>query len=91
MTDATVSIIIALIGFAGTVVAVVFSARDTRDKISHAMDIQIAVLNTKMENLDAKVTEHNGYAKLFNENIPVLHEQIKEVNRRLESLENEKP
>lgn len=71
----TETMIVALIGFAGTVIGsflgVVASAKLT---------------NYRIEQLEKKVDTHNNFAR----RIPVIEEQIKEANHRIEDLEREK-
>ena len=43
-----------------------------------------AVTETKMEELTREVREHNNFAK----RMPVVEEQIKVINHRIEDLEN---
>lgn len=43
-----------------------------------------AVTDTKLEELTREVREHNNFAK----RMPVVEEQIKVINHRLEDLEN---
>lgn len=45
-----------------------------------------AVTETKLEELTREVREHNGFAK----RIPVVEEQIKVINHRIEDLERGK-
>lgn len=45
-----------------------------------------AVTETKLEELTREVREHNNFAK----RVPVLEEQIKVANHRIEDLEKEK-
>lgn len=42
-----------------------------------------AVMETKLDNLIAEVREHNNFAK----RMPVVEEQIKVINHRLDDLE----
>lgn len=42
-----------------------------------------AVMQAKMEDLTREVREHNGFAK----RMPVVEEQIKVINHRIEDLE----
>lgn len=42
-----------------------------------------AVMETRMDELTREVREHNGFAK----RMPVVEEQIKVINHRLEDLE----
>ena len=42
-----------------------------------------AVINTKLEHLTEEVREHNNFAK----RMPVVEEQIKGINHRIEELE----
>ena len=43
-----------------------------------------AVTETKLEELTREVREHNGFAR----RMPVVEEQIKVINHRLQDLEN---
>ena len=45
-----------------------------------------AVTETKLDELTREVREHNGFAK----RIPVVEEQIKVINHRIEDLERGK-
>lgn len=45
-----------------------------------------AVTDTKLEELTREVREHNNFAK----RVPVLEEQIKVANHRIEDLEKER-
>lgn len=42
-----------------------------------------AVMETRMDELTREVREHNGFAK----RMPVVEEQIKAINHRIENLE----
>lgn len=81
------SIIVALItgGLAllGTVISVFMTSRKTEE----SMRIQQAVTDTKIEELTREVRAHNNFAQ----RMPVLEEQIKVANHRIDDLEdNEK-
>lgn len=43
-----------------------------------------AVMETKVDELTREVREHNGFAR----RMPVVEEQIKVINHRIEDLEN---
>ena len=47
------------------------------------LDKQQAVIETKMDELTREVREHNNFAK----RVPVVEEQIKVINHRIEDLE----
>lgn len=47
------------------------------------LDKRQAVTDTKIEELTREVREHNGFAK----RMPIVEEQIKVINHRLEDLE----
>lgn len=52
-------------------------------KIEHQLDKQQAITDTKLEELTREVRTHNNFAQ----RIPVIEEQIKVVNHRVEDLE----
>lgn len=68
------SIICAVIGGIVTLVGVLISNSKTQ-----------AVTETKLEELTREVREHNNFAK----RMPVVEEQIKVINHRIEDLERE--
>lgn len=45
-----------------------------------------AVTETKLDELTREVREHNNFAR----RVPVVEEQIKVINHRIEDLENQK-
>ena len=65
-------IIVALITGGITLVGVLISNQKSQ-----------AVTDTKLEELTREVREHNGFAQ----KIPVMQEQIKVINHRIEDLE----
>ena len=65
--------ILALIPGAVTLVGVLLSNRKTQ-----------AVTETKLEELTREVREHNNFAR----RMPVVEEQIKVINHRIEDLED---
>ena len=77
------TIIVALIAAAATVI----SAYLTKHQFTQELDKKVAVIDEKLLNLGNDVREHNHYAKLFSETIPVVQEQIKVLNHRVEDLE----
>lgn len=52
-------------------------------KMENQMAINQAVTNEKIENLTKEVTKHNSFA----ERMPVVEEQIKVINHRVDDLE----
>lgn len=89
------------LGFAGTLItalgsliAVIVTNRANNDKMMHQMElsqrdikeefkIAQAVTDTKISELTREVREHNNFAK----RMPVVEEQIKVANHRIEDLE----
>ena len=68
-------IIVALITGGITLVGVLISNQKSQ-----------AVTDTKLEELTREVREHNGFAQ----KIPVMQEQIRVINHRIEDLEDTK-
>lgn len=69
----TEAIIVAIIGGAVTLVGVLIANSKSQ-----------AVTETRLEELTREVREHNNFAK----RMPVVEEQIKVINHRLEDLED---
>ena len=82
------AIIVALItgglSLVGTVIMGFFSNKKTTSEVTHKLEINQAVTETKIDELTREVRLHNGFA----EKIPVIQEQIKSINHRIEDLEH---
>lgn len=74
-----VAIITGLISLTGTIITVVA----TSNKTAQEMRIAQAVTDQKISDLTREVREHNNFAR----RVPVLEEQIKVANHRIEDLE----
>ena len=68
-----------ILSFLGVVVSNIGNNR----KIENALSTSQAVTDCKIEELTREVREHNNFAK----RMPVVEEQIKVINHRLEDLE----
>lgn len=84
MSDA---IIVALISGAVSIivgiVSALIAARSTGNDLQKKLEIAQAVTDTKLEELTREVRSHNDFGR----RIPVIEEQIKVVNHRIEDLE----
>ena len=63
----------------GTVIAVLAANNKTNNKL----EVSLAVTDTKIDTLTKEVKDHNEFAK----RMPVVEEQIKVINHRLDDLE----
>lgn len=77
------SIIVAIITGGLSLIGVVFSNISSNKKIESTLNIQQAVMDTKIEELTREVRAHNNFAQ----RVPVLEEQMKVANHRIEDLE----
>jgi hypothetical protein len=77
------SIIVSIISAAATLTGVVLSTKASNRDIQSKLETHQAVIDTKIDNLAAAVNKHNHFA----ERMPVIEEQIKVINHRLEDLE----
>lgn len=76
-------IIVAVITGGCSVLGVIISNLSSNRKMEHNLDKAQAVTDTKIEELTREVREHNNFAK----RLPVIEEQIKVANHRIEDLE----
>lgn len=74
------AIITGVLTLAGTIITVWAGNRKTNEQLH----VQQAVTDTKIEELTREVREHNNFAK----RLPVVEEQIKAINHRIQDLEN---
>ena len=77
------AIIVALITGACAIAAQLLIARQTSKDMYAQLDKHQAVTETKIEELTREVRMHNDFAR----RVPVLEEQIKVANHRIEDLE----
>ena len=77
------AILVALITGGLSLVGVVFTCLATARKTEKATAVAQAVTDTKIEELTREVRIHNGFAQ----RMPVVEEQIKVINHRIEDLE----
>lgn len=80
-------IIVALITGGLALIGTIISGRNTVDKVNRSvmqnLSTSQAVTDTKLEELTREVREHNNFAR----RVPVMEEQIKVINHRIEDLE----
>ena len=77
------AIIAAVITGVLSLVGVVISNMSSNKKIENALTTSQAVTDGKIEELTREVREHNNFAR----RMPVVEEQIKVINHRLDDLE----
>lgn len=75
-----VAIITGVLTLAGTIITVLAGNRKTNENLR----INQAVTDTKLDTLTREVQKHNN----FGERIPVIEEQIKVINHRIDDLEH---
>ena len=63
----------------GTVIAVLAA----NNKTNNMLEVSLAVMDTKIEELTREVRLHNNFAQ----RIPVVEEQIKTINKCIEDLD----
>ena len=79
MTSIIGSVITGVLALVGVVITVLAG----NGKTDKAIQTSQAVTDTKLEELTREVREHNNFAR----RVPVIEEQIGEINHRIEDLE----
>lgn len=77
--------IVAIITGVFTIVATVLTVMAGNHKTNESIKINQAVTDTKLDELTREVREHNNFAQ----RMPVVEEQIKVINHRIQDLETE--
>ena len=80
MSDA---ILVAIITGGLSLLGIIYSSGKSASKVDANLDKQQAVIETKLNELTREVREHNNFAR----RVPVVEEQIKVINHRIEDLE----
>lgn len=78
------SIVAALITGGLALIGVIVSNAQSNRKIEQSLDKTQAVMDCKIDELTREVREHNNFAR----RMPVVEEQIKVINHRIQDLEN---
>ena len=81
----TEAIICAVVTGGLSLLGIIYASNKSASKVDAKLDTQQAVIETKMDELTREVREHNGFAK----RMPVVEEQIKVINHRLQDLEHD--
>lgn len=82
MSEAIViALITSLVPLIGTILTVLYSASKTGEKVK----VSQAVMENKIEELTREVRLHNNFAQ----RMPVVEEQIKVINHRIQDLESD--
>jgi len=84
MNDA---IIVALISASASLLGAYLTGRSTLDKMSHELDKAVALLQQENDVMKCDLKEHNNYAKMYSETMPVVQQQINSINKRLDKIE----
>ena len=79
----TEAIIVALISGGLSLIGVVVTCIATAKKNENTLKVSQAVTDTKIEELTREVRAHNNFAQ----RMPVVEEQIKVINHRIDDLE----
>lgn len=79
----TEEIIVALISGGVTLLGVIISNLAAGHKTQSNIETSQAVTDTKIDELTREVREHNNFAR----RMPVVEEQVKVINHRLNDLE----
>ena len=82
-TAIKVALITGTFGLIGSLLVAVISAITTKTTVTHKLETAQAVTDTKIEELTREVRKHNNFA----ERVPVMEEQIKVANHRIDDLE----
>lgn len=77
------TIVAALIAAAASVISNIIMSRKQASEIDSKLTTQQAVTETKLDELTREVRLHNNFAQ----RVPVIEEQIKMANNRIENLE----
>lgn len=82
----TEAIICAIVTGGLSLLGIIYASNKSASKMDAKLDTQQAVIETKMDELTREVREHNNFAR----RMPVVEEQIKVINHRLQDLERGK-
>lgn len=77
------AVLVAMITGGISLVGTILTIMATSKKTDESLRVNQAVTDTKIEELTREVREHNNFAQ----RLPVVEEQIKVINKKLEDIE----
>lgn len=85
-----------LLGIGVSLIGIFISAKTTRDDVTKKLDTNQQLMNNEIEHIKTNISSmqddiksHNNYAKLFNENIPLIKEKLTVANKRIGDIEDD--
>lgn len=84
-------IIIALITGICSVIGVILTTSASNRKLQHQLEVNQAVVNTKIESLTEEVRKHNNFTvrvPILEEQVSTLQEEMKELKHKIEGIGN---
>ena len=78
------AILVALITGGLSLAGVILTNMSSSRKVESTLEKNQAVIDTKIEELTREVREHNNFAR----RMPVVEEQVKIINHRIDDLES---
>ena len=78
------AVIVAVLTGGISLIGTIITVLSTSKKTEQNMQIAQAVTDTKIEELTREVREHNNFAR----RLPVVENEIKNINQRIEDLED---
>lgn len=81
------AVIVALITGGVTLLGTIITVVSTSRSQARETDKKLAVMQADMASMKEDIKSHNGYAKMFSENIPAIKQHMEDVDRRLDNLE----
>ena len=77
-----------------SLIGIFASAKSTRDEVTkkldlnqHLMEQEIAHVKETQAEMKVDIRDHNHYAQMFSESIPVVKEKISSINEKVNGLE----
>lgn len=87
---------VSLVGIIASLVCTLVAAKSTRNEVTHKLDTNQQLMNNDIGHIKEEIGQmkediksHNNYARLFNENIPVIKEKLSVANHRLGDVESD--
>ena len=69
-----------------SIIGIIYSHYMAGKKVQEELKLTQKIMENELSHIKESVKEHNTYAKMFSESIPVIKEQIKVINNRLEDI-----
>jgi peptidoglycan hydrolase CwlO-like protein len=90
------ALVVGLISALVSLIGIIVASKDTRDKVTNKLDTNQKIMENEMKHIKSEMKDmkndiktHNHYAKLFDENIPIIKDRLSNQSKEILGVKEE--